>query len=291
MLTSPSSYTLCCASQVVKTRARYPNRVVPDAREDAWGHAGKNATWQTRQPVIDRGHQIVVNATRFIPKNVTSFPDYYVYGTGGACAAQGYDPPGGWLCADHGGMHGGTYNPSLQRWTGGYPKPFPASVRLSHSVKQSVFPNSAKWCVEYDLHLRNVVHCVIVLARSCYSLSEAIVASRDIFGGGKAGGNGTRAKLRAWVNGWFTSMWEIDGWNETTSQLDLGKGGFHGGQPVYLQSLNPDGSWGGEAFGFRNNTLNATNRINAGDMDRIFVEDLLAEVGVRLIRTSLAGYF
>ena len=40
----------------------------------------------------------------------------------------------------------------------------------------------------------------------------------------------------------------------------------------------PDGSWGGEAFGFANNTLNATNRINAGDMHSIFVEDLLAEL-------------
>jgi hypothetical protein len=61
--------------QVVKTRARFPNRAAPDAREGSWGHAGRNATWQTKQPVLDRGHQIVVNATRSIPKTVTAFPD------------------------------------------------------------------------------------------------------------------------------------------------------------------------------------------------------------------------
>lgn len=58
----------------------------------------------------------------------------------------------------------------------------------------------------------------------------------------------------------------------------VGKGGFHGGQPVYLDFLTKDGSWGGEAFGFQNNTLNASNRINPGDMNRVFVEDLLAEL-------------
>jgi hypothetical protein len=53
---------------------------------------------------------------------------------------------------------------------------------------------------------------------------------------------------------------------------------FFAGQPVYLQAMLPDGSWGGEAFGFANNSLNATNRINPGDMRQIFVEDLLAEL-------------
>ena len=83
--------------QVVKTRARWPNARTADGRENSWGHAGKNATWRTKEPVVDRGRQIVVNATPSIPKTVTSFPDYYMYGTGGACAAQGYDPPGGSL--------------------------------------------------------------------------------------------------------------------------------------------------------------------------------------------------
>lgn len=141
------------------------------------------------------------------------FPDY-MYGTGGACAAQGYDPPGGWLCADYGGMHGGTYTEG-RGWSGGYPMPFPGSVELSNTsgVKQSAFPHSAKW---------------------------------DVYGGGGKDGNGTRAMLRAWVNGWFTSMWEIEQWDEDTSKLTLGKGGFHGGQPVYLQALRADGSWGNE---------------------------------------------
>lgn len=228
--------------QVVKTRARYPNRGHPDARENNWANAGKNASWQTKKPVINRGVQIVVNATPSIPKAITSFPDYYVYGAGGACAAQGYDPPGGWLCADYGGMHGGTFAPG-RGWGGGYPKPFPASLELSNTsgIKQSVFPHSTKW---------------------------------DVSAGGA---NGTRAKLRAWVNGWFTSMWEIADWAENKSKLTLGRGGFHGGQPVYLEAILPDGTWGGEAFGFANNTLNATNRINADDMNRIFVEDLLSE--------------
>ena len=183
--------------QVVKTRARYPNRGSPDARENSWANAGKNASWQTKQPVINRGTQIVVNATPSIPKSVANFPDYYVYGAGGACAAQGYDPPGGWLCADWGGMHGGTFDPA-RGWSGGYPKPFPASLELSNTsgVKQSVFPHSAQW---------------------------------DVSGGAA---NGTRAKLRAWVNGWYTSMWEIADWDEDKSKLTLGRGGFHGGQPV-----------------------------------------------------------
>ena len=38
---------------------------------------------------------MVINATAEIPKNVTVFPDYFVYGAHGACAAAGYDPPGG----------------------------------------------------------------------------------------------------------------------------------------------------------------------------------------------------
>ena len=169
--------------QVVKTRARFPNRGAPDARENSWGNAGKNATWQTKPPPSDPGVQIVVNATPSIPKTVTTFPDYFMYGAGGACAAQGYDPPGGWLCASYGGMHGGTFTPG-QGWTGGYPTPFPASVELSNTsgVKQSVFPHSSKW---------------------------------DISGGRESDAkaqNGTRAKLRAWVNGWFTSMWEIADW-------------------------------------------------------------------------------
>ena len=244
-LQDPADMTLW---QVVKTRARFPNRAVSDAREDHWGQVGKNATWQTKQPALDRGYQIVVNATPSIPKTVTTFPDYYVYGAGGACAAQGYDPPGGWLCADYGGMHGGTWTAGTG-WSGGYPKPFPASVELSNTtgVKQSVFPHSSKW---------------------------------DVHGGAVKGGhNGTRGMLRVWVNGWFTSMWEIDTWDEEASKLTLGRGGFHGGQPVYLQALNQDGSWGGEAFGFTNNTLNASNRINPGDMRQVFVENLLAEVG------------
>ena len=83
--------------------------------------------------------------TQIAPNYGVNFPyTKYVhrsrYGTGGACAAQGYDPPGGWLCADYGGMHGGTYTPG-QGWSGGYPTPFPASVELSNTsgVQQAVF--------------------------------------------------------------------------------------------------------------------------------------------------------
>ena len=224
--------------QVVKTRARFPNRRTPDGREDNWANIGKNATWQAKQPVVDPGTQIVVNATASIPKTTTTFPDYFMYGAGGACAAQGYDPPGGWLCASYGGMHGGTWTEG-SGWSGGYPTPFPASLSMSNTTgqKQTVFPNSVEW---------------------------------DVHGGGGADGNGTKALLRSWVNGWFTSMWELEGWDEAASKLTLGRGGFHGGQPVYLDFNNPDGSPSDrEAFGFENNTLNASNRINPGDMSQV----------------------
>eukprot|EP01047_Picozoa_sp_COSAG01_P027593 COSAG01_NODE_1826_length_9132_cov_12.328684_2_plen_431_part_00 len=62
--------------QVVKTLARYPNAGARNARESHWAQIGPNATWLSRQPVFDRGHQIVVNATTAVPKTVTNFPDY-----------------------------------------------------------------------------------------------------------------------------------------------------------------------------------------------------------------------
>ena len=59
-----------------------------------------NATWLSAEPVHDLGDQIVVNATGSVPKNVTVFPDYYVYGANGACARAGYStiPPAFIFC-------------------------------------------------------------------------------------------------------------------------------------------------------------------------------------------------
>ena len=163
--------------QVVKTLARYPNAGSRDARENHWATIGLNASWLSRQPVGDRGHQIVVNATAAVPKTVTNFPDYYVYGVGGNCATQGYDPPGGWMCSIYGSMHGGTFDSATAKWEGGgYPNVFPGALSLSNTTGavQSVFPHSSSWMVSNT--------------------------------------SGAAGIIRAWVNGWFVSMWEIADW-------------------------------------------------------------------------------
>ena len=117
----------------MQTRARYPNRV-PDAgvRDTKFSQIGANATWEEmvyKGPGSQLGHQHVSNATNEIPKNVTVFPDAFVYvsnawkersclenssdeawlypqGVGGLCGPDyvGYDPPGGYVCSVHGGM-------------------------------------------------------------------------------------------------------------------------------------------------------------------------------------------
>ena len=53
------------------------------------------------------------------------------------------------------------------------------------------------------------------------------------------------AVLRTWVNGWFTEMWELNGFDAATGTLSLGKGGFHGGQPHMLDGVQKDGTPGG----------------------------------------------
>ena len=162
--------------QVVKTLARYPNAGCRDGREHHWAEIGPAATWQSRQPLgAPAAHQIVVNATAAVPKTVTNFPDYYVYGVGGSCAAQGYDPPGGWMCSEYGSMHGGTFDSATAKWEGGgYPVVFPGALSMSNTtgVAQSVFPNSSAWVVN--------------------------------------GSN--KGILRAWINGWFVNMWEVAAW-------------------------------------------------------------------------------
>eukprot|EP00039_Didymoeca_costata_P023769 m.8181 g.8181 ORF g.8181 m.8181 type:complete len:1067 (-) comp3851_c0_seq2:220-3420(-) len=232
----------------VLTKARFPNRdgVNDGSREGNWANIGDNATWSSQQPVHFLGHQIVENATKYIPKNVTVFPDYYVYGTGGACARAGYDPPGGYLCSIHGGMHGGDWDGT--KWTcpgctDGYPTVFPSALVLKNTtdvnVKQKTFPNSHLWPKDNE------------------TLSKAI--------------------LRTWVNGWFTEMWNVAGWNEDTATLDLGYGGFHGGQPHMLDSVNPDGTPGGPDE-FLNSTVNVTNRLDPSSMGQVIIENLLAEL-------------
>ena len=67
----------------MQTRARYPNRV-PDAgvRDTKFSQIGANATWEEmvyKGPGSQLGHQHVSNATNEIPKNVTVFPDAFVY--------------------------------------------------------------------------------------------------------------------------------------------------------------------------------------------------------------------
>jgi len=195
----------------VMPRARYPNKA-PNAgsREYRWAQTGPNATWTSMQPVHDLGHQITINATALVPKSTTVFPDYYVYGVGGACAKAGYDPPGGYLCSTHGGMHGGEWDEKTMAWscpgcTDGYPAVFPSQLKLVNTTgaRQKTFPNAHLW-------------------------------PADISG----------AVLHTWVNGWFTEMWELDSFDPATGVLALGKGGFHGGQPHMLDSVLPDGSPG-----------------------------------------------
>ena len=57
----------------------------------------------------------------------------------------------------------------------------------------------------------------------------------------------SEAVLETWVNGWFTTFWQLKSWDNdpTSARVVLGKGGFHGGQPHMLDGIGPDGSVGG----------------------------------------------
>ena len=93
------------------------------------------------------------------------------------------------MCSTYGDMHGGTFD-DLGDWAGGgYPQVFPSALSLSNTtgVTQTVFPHSAEWVVDNRT-------------------------------------TGTRGILRAWVNGWYTSFWEVDAWHEAESYMELGKG-------------------------------------------------------------------
>ena len=93
-------------------------------------------------------------------------------------------------------QHGGEIDERTGRWscpgcTDGYPKAFPAALRLinqSGSV-QSTFPHAANWPDD---------------------VSEAIIET--------------------WVNGWFTTWWQLKGYEQAAGRLKLGRGGFHGGR-------------------------------------------------------------
>ncbi len=190
------------------------------------------------------GHQHVTNATTEIPKNVTVFPDAFVYGVGGLCGPDyvGYDPPGGYVCSVHGGMHGGEIDERTGRWTcpgctDGYPKAFPSALTLVNTsgAVQSTFPHAHHWPDD---------------------ISEAV--------------------LETWVNGWFTTFWELQSWDPATAHIVLGKGGFHGGQPHMLDGIQKDGSVGGPDEFLPE--ANFTNPLDAPSMGGVMIQNLLAEV-------------
>ena len=226
------------------TRARYPNRD-PDAgvRDTKWTAIGKNATWE-EMPWPGYGHQHVANATREIPKNLTVFPDYFVYGVGGLCGADyvGFDPPGGYVCSIHGGMHGGDIDERTGNWscpgcTDGYPKAFPKALLLTNTTgaTQTAFPHADTWADD---------------------VSEAV--------------------LETWVNGWFTTFWQLKGYDASVGRLSLGKGGFHGGQPHMLDGIQKDGSIGGPDEFLPE--ANVTNPLDAASMNQVMIQNLLAEL-------------
>jgi hypothetical protein len=163
----------------MQTLARWPNRIADGGvRDTKFARIGSNATWEEMKwsgPGSQLGHQHVSNATAEIPKNLTVFPDTFVYGVGGLCGPGyvGFDPPGGYVCSVHGGMHGGEIDERTGRWscpgcTDGYPKAFPAALRLINTSgsRQSTFPHAHRWPAD---------------------VSAAI--------------------LETWVNGWFTTWW------------------------------------------------------------------------------------
>eukprot|EP01047_Picozoa_sp_COSAG01_P027594 COSAG01_NODE_1826_length_9132_cov_12.328684_3_plen_247_part_00 len=148
------------------------------------------------------------------------------------------------MCSVYGGMHGGTFDSSTAKWQGGgYPVVFPGALSLSNCSGGA---------------------------------PQRVFPNSSEWPKGNVGGI-----IRAWVNGWFVSMWEIAGWDETSSLLTLGKGGHQGGQPPYLDKMLPDGSWARQdecCFPGSPNFTNYTNRINPGTMPNVFVEGLLAEL-------------
>ena len=94
------------------------------------------------------------------------FPDYYVYGVGGLCGPDyvGYDPPGGYVCSIHGGMHGGDgmQQATVNNGRGGGPPPGPSKgieitvlskdamgeiVMERNTIKSSVFHIDKKMTV------------------------------------------------------------------------------------------------------------------------------------------------
>eukprot|EP01051_Picozoa_sp_SAG22_P012283 SAG22_NODE_1261_length_4977_cov_9.689832_2_plen_169_part_00 len=142
-------------------------------------------------------------------------------------------------------MHGGEIDERTGKWTcpgctDGYPKAFPAALSLINTsgAKQSTFPNALAWPAD---------------------LSDAV--------------------LETWVNGWFTTFWRIKDWDKdpTSARLELGRGGFHGGQPHMLDGLQPDGSAGGPDEFLPE--ANFTNPLDAPSMGGVMIQNLLAELG------------
>lgn len=235
----------------MQTLARWPNRITGyGVRDTRFARIGSNATWEAMKWTgagSQLGHQHVSNATTEIPKNLTVFPDAFVYGVGGLCGKDhvGFDPPGGYVCSVHGGMHGGDIDERTGRWscpgcTDGYPKAWPAALTLINTsgAEQNAFPHAHTWPTDV-----------------------------------------TDAILETWVNGWFTTWWKLTDFDAATGTLKLGRGGFHGGQPHMLDGLSPDGSVGPPDEFLPE--ANFTNPLDSPSMGGVMIQNLLAELDVQ----------
>ena len=141
-------------------------------------------------------------------------------------------------------MHGGDIDERTGRWscpscTDGYPKAFPSALTLINT-------SGAKQS----------------------TFPNAAAWPEDM----------SEVVLETWVNGWFTTFWQLQSFDASLGRVALGKGGFHGGQPHMLDGIQKDGTVGGPDEFLPEG--NFTNPLDAPSMGGVMIQNLLAELDV-----------
>ena len=99
--------------------------------------------------------------------------------------------------------------------------------------------------------------------------------------------------METWVNGWFTTFWQLKSYDDAAAKFELGRGGFHGGQPHMLDGIKTDGSIGGPDEFLPEG--NFTNPLDSPSMSGVMIQNLLAELDAKeewyYNKTSRTLYF
>ena len=232
---------------------------------------------------------------------------------GGLCGPDyvGYDPPGGYICSVHGGMHGG----DIDERTGARP-PLLGTTPNQHASLLLLFlyepvqklglwvPGDAgKWscpgCTDgYPKAFPSALSLINTSGAKQSTFPNADRWPEDISEAVlETWVNGKRAVIncrsfrgftafqclkRCWLSspGWFTTFWRLKSWDgdPTSARVVLGTGGFHGGQPHMLDGIQKDGSTGGPDEFLPE--ANFTNPLDAPSMGGVMIQNLLAELDV-----------